>query len=126
MSADGESKPSLDKSFSGNTLKIKGTEYQHGIGTCAPSEIIFSLDGTVKRFSCLAGPDAGGGETDTVVFKVYGDGKKLFESPVMKAGSDAIPIDLNVSGVEQLHLHAVYGGDSREQGHADWVNVKFE
>jgi hypothetical protein len=124
-SVDGSANPNLNKSIQGSELNIADTIYKHGIGTHAPSEVVFDLGGKVKRFSCLVGPDKSGGATDHIVFKVYGDGKKLFESPGLKGILKPLPVDLNVSGVKTLTLRmdTFYPGDG--WAHGDWLNIKF-
>ena len=116
--------PNVNKGIYGGELTINGTTYKQGIGTHAPSEIVFALDGKVRRFSCQIGPDQSGGASDTIVFKVFGDGRNLFESPVMRQGM-VLPVNLDVTGVKELSLRVNYV-DSDSWGHADWVNVKFE
>jgi hypothetical protein len=123
---DGSNNPNVNKSIHGEKLRIQETFYNKGIGTHAPSEIVFDLGGRVERFSCLVGPDGSGGPNNLLVFKVFGDGVKLFESPAMRGGTDpALPVDLDVSSVEKLSLRVAYGGDVQSWGHGDWVNIKF-
>jgi hypothetical protein len=125
--ADGSVNPSLNKSIQGTDLEIRGVKYKSGIGTHSPSEIVFALNGKVKRFTCLVGPDTSGGMSDMVIFKVFGDGKKLYESPVLRGGyTGAVPVDLNVSGVKELNLAVERGGAELGWGHADWLDIKFE
>jgi hypothetical protein len=123
---DGSANPNINKSIQGTDLQIRETKYKQGIGTHAPSEIVFDLEGKVKKFSCLVGPDKSGGTADIIIFKVSGDGNKLFESPVMRGSVEPMPVDLNVSGVKELNLQVLYGGAEQGWGHADWINVKFE
>jgi hypothetical protein len=123
---DGSANPNVNKSIQGTPFNIQGKKYEQGFGTHAPSEVVFDLGGKVEKFSCLVGPDTSGGTSDIIVFKVFGDSKKLFESPVLRAGVDPLPIDLNVSGVKELSLQVVVGGAEKGWGHADWLNIKFK
>jgi hypothetical protein len=123
---DGSANPNVNKAIQGSPLDIRDTKYKQGIGTHAPSEIAFDLGGEVKKFSCLVGPDAAGGTADIIVFSVIGDGKKLYESPVLRGGeTSGEKVDVNVSGVKELKLKVVTGGKEAGWGHADWVNLKF-
>jgi hypothetical protein len=116
--------PRIDKSIYGKTLAVHGKTYQRGLGVHAPSDITFELGGEIKRFSCLAGADSGGGQVDSVQFVVRGDNKKLFESKIMTADDDAVKIDLDVSGVQELSL-IVNPVDQGSWDWADWIDVKF-
>jgi hypothetical protein len=123
---DGSANPNVNKAIQGSDLIIRDTKYKQGIGTHAPSEVAFNLGGEVKKFSCLVGPDTAGGTADMIVFSVIGDGKKLYESPVLRGGdTNGVPVDVNVSGVKELKLKVVTGGAEAGWGHADWVNIKF-
>jgi len=116
--------PMEGKGIMGGELNINGKTYKHGIGTQAPSVIVFDLSGRVKRFSCLAGADGGGGDSDQIFFAVKADNKKLFQSPVLKIHNDPVTIDVDVTGAKELKLIvASYGDDSWKQ--AIWANLKF-
>jgi hypothetical protein len=116
--------PGIDKNINGKTLSIHGKAYSQGIGVHAPSYIIFTLGGEVKRFSCLVGADSGGGGVNSVQFVVRGDGGKIFESKPMTTNDDALPLDLNVAGVRELSL-IVNPVDKNDWDWADWVDLKF-
>jgi hypothetical protein len=116
--------PRLDKNILGNTLKVKGKGYEKGIGTAAASEIVFALDRKVSRFSCLVGVDEQAGGTGSVRFVVKADGKKIFESPVMRSDTDPLSIDLSLSGVKELALVLDPNGPL-DSDFADWLDLKF-
>jgi cytochrome c553 len=67
----------IDRNVSGQPLKVGGTAFANGIGTHAPSVIVFDLPAGVTRFQCKAGVDNGGSdqaqgdESATVQFRVY-------------------------------------------------------
>jgi NPCBM/NEW2 domain len=124
---DGSANPNKDKGiYTDSTLGIDGVPYQSGIGTHAPSVIVFDLKGKVAKFSCKVGVDRGGDQRSAIIFKVYGNKKKLFESPVMRIGDKALPIDLNVHGYHELMLKVDPIEPDPGWGQADWVEIKFE
>lgn len=119
-----DANPAKDRAISGNPLEVKGTLYQQGIGTHAPSEIVFDLEGKVKRFNCLAAVDQGAGSSGRVIFTVKADGKKLIKTPVLTCSDDPVSIDLNMEGVKDLSL--ICEGDKNNGWcHGDWLNLKF-
>jgi hypothetical protein len=117
--------PNLNKSIAGSNLQVRQVQYKRGIGVHAPSKIVFNLKGKVKRFSCLVAPDDSGGNSDNVVFQVFGDGHKLFESPALTVVSAPSPVDLDVSGILELSLEVDPSIKGAGWGHADWINIKF-
>lgn len=66
-----------NKNILGGTMKIKGTEYKHGLAVHAPGEIHFPLNGRFKKLEAVVGIDdasAGG----SVVFQVSSFSGKSF------------------------------------------------
>jgi len=122
---DGSNDPSRDKAVGGEGLRIRGKAFRKGIGTHAPSEIVFDLGGKVSKFTCLVGADEGGGGSDRVIFRVLADGQELFKSPVMTTGQEALPVEVQLEGKKELTLKVDYGPGADSWGHADWVDLKF-
>ena len=74
----------INKSIYKNPIRVDGKTYKNGIGTHANSEIVYDLNNQYKSFQCLAGIDDETGKLGSVVFKVYGDDKLLFNSGITK------------------------------------------
>ena len=60
-----------------------------------------------------------------MVFRILGDGKKLFESEVMKPGTPGKKVDLSLRGVRTLLLQVADGGDGIGYDHGDWADAQF-
>ena len=118
--------PQIDKAVTGVPLIIGGRKFDRGLGTHAESRIWIDLQGGAEQFVAWVGVDdnAGAGK-GTVVFKVLGDGKTLFQSPVMKAGDAPRPVDVSLQGVKLLLLIASDAGDGIGFDHADWADARF-
>ena len=124
---DGSANPNRDKGiFTDQKLAINGVEFETGLGTHAPSKIVFDLKGKMKKFSCKVGIDRGGNDQSSVIFKVFGDRKKLFQSPVMKVKDPAAPVQLNVMGIQELSLEVDAANPDGGWAQGDWVEIKFE
>jgi alpha-galactosidase len=122
----GWGKAQIDKSVTGKELSIAGKKYTNGVGTHANSTIRLILNGKSLRFQAEAGvDDQAEGTVGSVVFRITGDGKKLWESPVMKAGAAAVPVDVKIRGVKSLLLEATDAGDGMNYDHADWADARF-
>lgn len=110
----------VDRNCSGGTLKVAGETFDRGFGVHAPSALRFeglAKDGWKElRLACgvddSGAPRSDGAPAGTVRFRVLGDGKVLWESPVTRAGSRAIrPPAIAVAGVDELVLEVDPAGD---------------
>ncbi len=121
-SSNGQGVVESNASSSGSLIVLDGQNYSQGLGVYADSDVVVELAGDYSRFESEIGVD---GETGgSVIFDVYGDGNLLYQSPTMTVASGAIPIDLNVSGVQQLSL-VVKGATSNTAGdHAVWADAR--
>lgn len=118
--------PQIDKSVPEKPLSIAGKKYEHGIGTHATSRIWIDLHGGASRFIASVGVDDGTKEPrGSVEFKVIGDGRKLWQSGVMKSGEAAKSADVDVKDVRTLVLLVTDGGDGLDYDHADWADAHF-
>ena len=118
--------PQVDKSVRGQPLSIAGRKFEHGLGTHAPMTLYVRVNGAT-RFQSMVGIDDSSGSTTegSVCFKLSGDGKTLFESPVMKPADKSLPVDVDLKGVKILLLTVSEGADLRFD-HADWADARFE
>jgi alpha-galactosidase len=123
--SSGWGRPLVDQSVTGKTISIAGRTFDTGVGTHAGSELHLNLDGKVERFRALVGVDDAAGRRGTVRFLVYGDGKRLFDSGIMKGGQEAKAVDIPLTGVRQLLLLATAAGDGINFDHADWAQAEF-
>jgi hypothetical protein len=103
-------------------MRLGSRRYAKGIGTHAPSEIVYRLEGKYEQFSCLVGGAEAGG---TVVFQVYGDDRKLFDSGVLHGLREVQRLDLPVSGVRLLRLVVTDAGDGYIHDTANWANPRL-
>src|SRR6185503_5463616 len=70
----------------GSPLRINGTTYSKGLGCHAYSEIRYALGGQYARFQSDVGVDdevdGEAGPYSTIVFQVWADGVKLYDSGI--------------------------------------------
>lgn len=113
----------------GKPITLNNVVYSKGLGTNPdtgrPSEIVYDLDGKYSRFTAIVGIDdnAGTEGQGSVVFEVYCDGEKRWESGIMKCKDEAQSIDLDITGVNELNLTVTDGGDTAGYDNADWANA---
>ncbi|WP_019586183.1 NPCBM/NEW2 domain-containing protein [Deinococcus apachensis] len=109
----------------GRTLTLNGRTYARGYGTHASSELRFRLGGTnaaqCTRFTADIGVDDEVGSRGSVVFQVYLDGQKAYDSGTMTGASATKRVDLDITGKGELRLVVTDAGNGISYDHADWA-----
>jgi len=95
--------PLRSRQDGGFFLRPGGQFHAHGFYAHAPSEFIFDLDGQWKRFTAVAGMQAGVRSSASAIFIVKGDGQELFRSDKLRS-SELANVDIDVTGVKKLEL----------------------
>ena len=113
--------PRFARNIVGASLKVGTESFANGIGTFARSLLEFPLNGQFRRFTAKAGVDAVTEGRGSVVFEIYGDGKKLWNSPTLSGLDAPKEIDLDLTGVDRLRLVVTDAGDGNKFDVADWL-----
>ena len=107
-------------------LRIKDKEYEHGLGHHANGEIVVDLAGQFQTFQADVGIQwQGGQDAASVIFRVFVDDKKVFDSGVMREGDAARPIKIPVLGADELTLVAKDAGDGITCDCANWADARL-
>lgn len=106
------------------TMRLGGRSFLRGLGTHAPSRIVFSVPEGCVFFAATIGKDqeVPGG---SVVFVVQADGHECYRSPVMSNATAPTDIHIPVAGVDTLTLLVEDAGDGIAADHADWAEARF-
>ena len=115
--------PHANQSVEGHPLTLHGKSFEHGLGTHANSSFRIALGGKAERFTATVGVDDETGQKGSVVFKVVGDGKVLWESDVLRGGGEPKEVAVELSGVQKLLLQVADAGDGIDHDHADWADA---
>jgi len=115
----------LNRSHDGNPLTLGGKVYKRGLGTHAAADTAYELGGAYRRFEALCGVDDEKGGIGSCVFQVWLDGKKAYDSGVLRGKQPARKIALDVRGKERLRLVVTDAGDGINCDHADWANARL-
>ena len=116
------------KSFAGSAMKlrIKDKHYQHGLGHHATGEIVVDLGGEFKSFLTDVGVQwQARDKTGSVVFQVFVDEKKVFDSGVMRQSHPPRHVSVSVEGADELRLVANDAGDGIGNDLADWADARL-
>ncbi|MGE7925708.1 NPCBM/NEW2 domain-containing protein [Viridibacillus arvi] len=124
--------PRKDISISNNTLRLIGEggsvkAYEKGIGAHSNSTIVYDLtDKDADYFTSFVGVDRQMfGSVGSVVFQVFVDGEKQFDSGLMNSRDPQKLIEVNVSGAKELKLVVTDGGNGNGSDHATWGDAKL-
>ncbi len=117
----------VDRSVTGGALRAAGRFHARGLGVHAPSQLAWTLE---PGWKTLRGRVAIDDEVlslsakGSVVFRVLTDGKKAWESAVVRGGEPPVelpPIDL--AQVKELVLEVDAGPESFVADRADWLDM---
>ncbi|MBM4063066.1 MAG: hypothetical protein FJ265_18515, partial [Planctomycetes bacterium] len=117
--------PQKDRAVTGRPLAIAGAGFARGIGTHGKARIWLALHGAAQRFRATVGVDDGATDPAraSITFTVFGDGRRLFDSGVLRRGDPGKAIDVDVTGIQHLLLLAGDAGDGNDSDHADWAEA---
>jgi serine/threonine protein kinase len=128
----------INQSVEGNPLTVGGQTYEHGLGTHANGEAIFTIPVGARRFVSVVGLDDEVSNDEwgrgSVIFEVYGEADEPGKAPVLLGKSPVLSpktirfwaFDLELeSRLTRIDLVVSDAGDDNECDHADWVNTGF-
>jgi len=101
-------------------LSIGGIPFSRGLGSHAPGEITYALDGRYEVFVASLGIDDNAKAPGSVGFQVWADDDCLYDSGVLRSGAGPAEVAVSVAGARRLRLVMTEGGDGRNCDHADW------
>jgi alpha-galactosidase len=117
--SNGESKPG-----DGQPIRLRGRTYEKGLGVHAPSLVRYRLQQTCTRFTADVGVDDETAGAGSVVFEVWSDGQKLYDSQLVTGTTPARHVDVDLGGKRDLRLFVGTGGDHNGKDHADWADAR--
>lgn len=106
-------------------LRIGDRDYAKGLGHHAPGEIVIELNGEYAQFEAEVGVQWQQGTTGSVVFQVYVDGKKRFDSGIMRETDPPKPLRVRTEGASELRLVVTDAGDGITCDCANWANARL-
>ncbi len=109
----------------GHPITLNGVVYAKGLGTHAASDVRYTMGGTCSLFTATVGVDDEVGANGSVVFQVFTDGTKVYDSGLLTGSSPSGTVSLNVTGKTALQLVVTNGGDNIDFDHADWADAKL-
>lgn len=105
------------------TISLRGKKFFKGVSVHSKTELTYELDGKYKKLLSTIGIDDEAKGKGDVVFAVYGDGKKLFDSGSITGKSRPRPIEVGLKGVKELKLVVDFGRDLDTMDRAVWADA---
>jgi hypothetical protein len=118
-----------DQNVTGGELRVGGLLALKGLGMHSASRLTYDLDKKHDRFAASVGIDdstAGRGHALARVYGDRGDGKweLLAESPSLRGGAEAVPLEADLKGMQRLALVVDFAGDGDAGDHVDWLDAR--
>lgn len=107
----------------GSPMQICDATYTKGIGTHSPSEIVIELDKQYAAFQASVGLQWQDSDLGSVVFKVLVDDKEVFDSGIMRRNDPAKPVNVQLTGADELKLIVTDAGDGIARDLANWADA---
>jgi hypothetical protein len=108
----------------GVAIRLNATTYAKGIGAHAASDIRYSVTGCTA-FTTDVGVDDEVGSNGSIVFQVWVDGIKQYDSGVMTGATATKTATLTLSGNTELRLVITDAGiDGINSDHGDWAAAR--
>lgn len=106
-------------------MSIGGTRYGHGASMHARGSVTIDLNRRCATYQALVGVDDMTLGLGAVRFSVYGDGGRLWRSPVVRGGDAAVPVNVGIVGRQAIRLvvepHTPFGSVAV----ADWAQSRI-
>jgi len=110
----------------GGPITIGGQTFDKGLGIAAPSAHIYRLGPDCTTFRAAIGVDDDQADAGTMVFEVWADNDRLFQSDVKTGADDAEEIEVDVTGRSRIKLRVVNAGDGSARDRGAWADARVE
>ncbi len=106
-------------------MSIGGTRYRHGVTVHASSSVTIALNRPCNSYDALVGIDDTTLGLGAARFSVYGDGTRLWRSPVIRGRDAAVPVHVSLSGRRTVRLVVEPQQPLGRAALADWAESQI-
>ncbi|GAA0349898.1 sigma-70 family RNA polymerase sigma factor [Streptomyces blastmyceticus] len=106
-------------------LRIGGEAYGDGVSMRAASSVTVELNRSCTAYDAVVGVDDLTFGFGAARFSVYGDGTRLWESDVVRAGEGAVPVHVPLSGYRTVRLVVSPVSVMDSMTVADWARARI-
>ncbi len=115
----------LDRSVTDQPLQLHDGFHRRGLGTHAPSEIVFTVPRGCDVFEAEVGVSSASDGPGTVLASVWLDDVEAFTSPLLTRSGIASHVRVELDGASRLMLRADPTEDGERWDHVDWADAHF-
>jgi len=99
--------------------------------------VIYSINGFATKFKATLNPPPSKSEPLTMqyasddlsgveqVYKIYGDGTLIYQSPIMTPNVESVPVELDIAGFMEIKIETEYNATKVTSGHQSTVTGYF-
>lgn len=113
-----------DRSAMNKPLLLRGDVHASGLGTHAPSELVFELPEGAQNFMALVGLDEEYGKAGDCEIVILVDDREAFRRR-LRGGDGAIPVDIDIRRGRRLTLRAEPGENLDLGDHVNWYDARL-
>lgn len=106
-------------------MSVGGTRYGHGVSTHARGSVTIALNRPCATYRALVGVDDMTLGLGALRFSVYGDGSRLWRSPVVRGGDAAVAVNVGISGRKTIRLVVEPHTPFDSVAVADWAHSRI-
>jgi hypothetical protein len=110
----------VNKSLTGEPLRIGSTSYSHGLAMHSRSMLTYQLAGQYSHLGTKLGFQEDTGDLGNATVRVLGDGRVLFEKLKLTDTGKPEELNLDLSGVQVLQLEVDFGDNFDIGDHVIW------
>lgn len=118
-------RPLEGRSIDGRPMRIGKKSFDKGIGSHSPGELNFDFGAHYKWFSGYLGVDMECNGNGSVGFEIWLDGRKAYESGVLRGNEEARFFKLPVEGSRRVRIVITNGRDNDGADHADLCRLRL-
>ncbi|MCX4666021.1 sigma-70 family RNA polymerase sigma factor [Streptomyces sp. NBC_01381] len=106
-------------------LSVADTRYAHGVTVHGQSSVTIDLNRKCSTYDALVGVDDMTMGLGKVRFSVFADDARLWQSPLIKGGDPAVPVQVNLTGRKTIRLVVEPHSPFDTGALADWAQSRF-
>ncbi|MEV0526589.1 sigma-70 family RNA polymerase sigma factor [Streptomyces sp. NPDC050439] len=106
-------------------MSIADKQYGHGVTVHGQSSVTIDLNRTCSSYEAVVGVDDMTMGLGKVRFSVFGDGTRLWKSPLIEGGDPAVPVQVNLTGRKTIRLVVEPHSPFYSAALADWAQSRF-
>lgn len=106
-------------------LSVADTRYAHGVTVHGESSVTIDLNRSCSTYDALVGVDDMTPGIGRLRFSVYGDGARLWRSPLISGGDPAAPAHVDITGRETIRLVVEPHTSFDTVALADWAQSRL-